>query len=144
MDAAPVTVGRSVLRAGLAEKATGGARYTADLKRPGMLYARLLRSPHPHARVTVVDAAPALRLPGVHAVLTHLDCPQARIDADLAVLDAEVRFVGDEVAAVAAESRALAEDALAAIRVQYERLPAVFDAEEALRPGAVGTKGERV
>jgi CO/xanthine dehydrogenase Mo-binding subunit len=136
MDAAPATVGQSVPRAGLAEKATGAARYTADLKRPGMLYARLLRSPHPHARVTAIDTAPALRLAGVHAVLTHLDSPQARIDADLAVLDAEVRFVGDEVAAAAAESPAQAEDALAALRVQYERLPAVFDAEEALRPGA--------
>ncbi|GIX46365.1 MAG: dehydrogenase [Candidatus Tectimicrobiota bacterium] len=129
-------VGTAVPRLGLAEKVTGAARYTADLKRPGMLYARLLRSPHAHARIVHLDASEALRLPGVHAVLTYRDVPQERIDADLPVLDAVVRFVGDEVAAVAAESEALAEEALRHIRVDYEVLPAVFDAEAALKPAA--------
>ncbi len=136
MTAAPEAVGQSAPRSGLREKVTGAARYTADLKRPGLLHARLLRSPHPNARIAAIDAAPALRWPGVHAVLTHLDPVAGRVDADTAVLDPHVRFVGDEVAAVAAESAAAAEDALAAIRVEYEPLPAVFDAEAALLPGA--------
>ena len=129
-------VGESVPRTGLPDKVRGVARYTADLKRPGMLYGKLLRSPHPHARIRAIDTSAAERAPGVHAVLTYRDAPEARIDTDLAVLDSVVRFVGDEVAAVAAESLAAAEDALALIRVDYEPLPAVYDAEAALAPGA--------
>jgi CO/xanthine dehydrogenase Mo-binding subunit len=72
----------------------------------------------------------------VHAVLTYEDAPQVRLDADLLPLESVVRFVGDEVALVAAESEAIAEDALRLIRVEYEVLPAVFDAAEALQPGA--------
>jgi xanthine dehydrogenase molybdenum-binding subunit len=101
-----------------------------------MLYGRVLRSPHAHARVLRIDTTAAAQLPGVHAVLTYQDAPSARIDPDLPVLDAEVRFVGDEVALVAAESDALAEDALRLIQVEYAVLPAVFDPEEALRPEA--------
>jgi xanthine dehydrogenase molybdenum-binding subunit len=130
------TIGQREERLGLADKVRGTTRYTADLKRPGMLYGKLLRSPHPHARIVSIDTSSAERSRGVHAVLTYHDVPQARIDADLLVLDPVLRFVGDEVAAVAAESAALAEDALDAIRVEYEVLPAVFDAEEALRAGA--------
>lgn len=129
-------VGATVPRLGLADKLCGQADYTADLKRPGMLYGRVLRSPHAHARIVHIDSAEALRLPGVHAVLTYRDVPQVRLDPDLLPLDPIVRFVGDEVAVVAAESEALAEDALRLIQVQYEVLPAVFGAEEALRPGA--------
>ncbi len=136
MEPSLISVGTNTLRLGLAEKASGSLRYTADLKRPGMLYGRILRSPHPHARIAALDAAAALRMPGVRAVLTWRDVPEARIDVDLAVLDRELRFVGDEVAAVAADTPAQAEDALAAIQVQYEPLPAVYDAEEALRAGA--------
>src|SRR3989441_11733748 len=127
-------VGTVVPRMGLADKVQGKTRYTADLKRPGMLYGRVLRSPHAHARIVHIDVAEAVRLPGVHAVLTYRDVPQVRLDADLLPLDEIVRFVGDEVAVVAAESDVLAEDALRLIRVEYEVLPAVFDAEEALRP----------
>jgi len=101
-----------------------------------MLYGRVLRSPHAHARIVHIDAAEAMSLPGVHAVLTYHDVPAVRIDADLLPLDEVVRFVGDEVALVAAESEALAEDALRLIRVEYAVLPAVFDAEAALRPDA--------
>ncbi len=129
-------VGVAVPRLGLAEKVRGQARYTADLKRPGMLYGRVLRSPHAHARIINLDTSEAERVPGVHAVLTHRDVPQVRIDADLLPLEPMLRFVGDEVALVAAESEAIAEDALRLIRVEYEVLPAVFDAAEALRPGA--------
>ena len=101
-----------------------------------MLYGRVLRSPHAHARIVHLDTAEAERVPGVHAVLTYQDVPQRRIDADLLPLEPVLRFVGDEVALVAAESEAIAEDALRLIRVEYEVLPAVFDAEEALQPGA--------
>ncbi|HEY7496028.1 MAG TPA: molybdopterin cofactor-binding domain-containing protein [Candidatus Tectomicrobia bacterium] len=136
MEQELTVVGTAVPRLGLADKVRGRARYTADLKRPGMLYGRVLRSPHAHARIVRIDTTDAARLPGVHAVLTHQDVPQVRIDADLWPLEAEVRFVGDEVALVAAESEAIAADAVRVIRVEYEVLPAVFDAEEALRPGA--------
>src|SRR5262245_29923330 len=129
-------VGTVVPRMGLVDRVQGKTRYTADLKRPGMLYGHVLRSPHAHARIINIDISEAMRLPGVHAVLTHRDVPAVPIDADLLPLDDIVRFVGDEVAMVAAESETLAEDALRLIRVEYEVLPAVFDAEEALRPDA--------
>jgi xanthine dehydrogenase molybdenum-binding subunit len=129
-------VGVAVPRLGLAEKVRGMARYTADLKRPGMLYGRVLRSPHAHARIVHLDTSEAEHVPGVHAVLTYQDVPQRRIDADLLPLEPVLRFVGDEVALVAAESEVVAEDALRLIRVEYEVLPPVFDADEALQPGA--------
>lgn len=129
-------VGTAVPRLGLPDKVQGRARYTADLKRPGMLYARVLRSPHAHARIVHIDVTEALRLPGVHAVLTYRDVPAVRLDADVLPLEPVVRFVGDEVAVVAAESEAIAEDALRVLRVAYEVLPAVFEAEAALQPDA--------
>ncbi len=125
-------VGTSPPRTSLADKIRGEAVFTADLKLPGMLYARVLRSPHAHARVVQVHTDAALQLPGVHAVITYRDVPQARIDEDLLPLDSIVRYVGDEVAVVAAESDALAEDALRLIRVDYEEQAAVFEAEAAL------------
>ena len=82
MTEAPALIGASVARVGLEAKIGGSAAYTADLKRPGMLYGRILRSPHPHARVRSVDATSALAHPGVHAVLTHEDVPATFIDAD--------------------------------------------------------------
>ncbi|WP_089934125.1 xanthine dehydrogenase family protein molybdopterin-binding subunit [Candidatus Entotheonella palauensis] len=129
-------VGASPPRRGLADKIRGEALYTADLKQPDMLYARVLRSPHAHARVVKVHTDAALRLPGVQAVITHLDVPHVRIDEDLLPLDPIVRYVGDEVAVVAAENEVLAEDALRLIQVDYEVLPAVFEAEAALQPEA--------
>ena len=129
-------VGQAAPRLGLAEKVRGEARYTADLKRPGMLYGKILRSPHPHARIRAIATTAAEGAPGVHAVLTHLTVPDTPIDSDLRVLDPVVRFVGDEVAAVAAESAAQAEDALELIEVEYDLLPAVFDPVEALESGA--------
>jgi xanthine dehydrogenase molybdenum-binding subunit len=136
MDQELTVVGTAVPRLGLAAKVRGEARFTADLKRPGMLYGRVLRSPHAHARIVHLDTSAAEGVPGVRAVLTHRDVPQERLDADLLPLEPVLRFVGDEVALVAAESEAIAEDALRLIRVEYEVLPAVFEAEEALRPGA--------
>jgi CO/xanthine dehydrogenase Mo-binding subunit len=136
MEADATVIGAVVPRIGLVDKICGRTPYTADLKRPGMLYGRILRSPHAHARITHIDVEEAVRFPGVHAVVTHFDVPHVPIDADVLPLDSVVRFVGDEVLAVAAESETIAEDALRLIRVQYDVLPAVFDPEEALRPGA--------
>jgi CO/xanthine dehydrogenase Mo-binding subunit len=136
MEQELAVVGVAVPRLGLAAKVRGEARYTADLKRPAMLFGRVLRSPHAHARISHLDTSAAERVPGVHAVLTYRDVPQVHLDADLLPLEPMLRFVGDEVALVAADSEAIAEDALRLIRVEYEVLPSVFDAEEALRPGA--------
>ena len=129
-------VGKSVPRKGLVEKLTGEARYTADMKLPGLLYGRIVRSPHPHADVLAVDTSAAASLPGVYATVTPFDAPAGHIAADLPVLDTRVRFVGDEVAAVAAEDADTAAAALDLIRVEYRTLPFVVDPEEALQPGA--------
>lgn len=142
MSADLAVVGTSIPRRGLVDKVQGTARYTADLKRPGMLYGRVLRSPHAHARIVRIDTSAALALPGVHAVLTYRDVPQVRIDADLLPLEETVRFVGDEVAVVAAESDLLAADALRLLRVEYAVLPAVFDPEAALQPEAPSVHAE--
>jgi CO/xanthine dehydrogenase Mo-binding subunit len=74
-DATLQRIGDAVPRTGLPDKVQGTARYTADLKRPGMLHARMLRSPHPHARIHAIDTSAAERAPGVHAVLTYRDAP---------------------------------------------------------------------
>ncbi len=121
-------------------KVTGQARYAADVRIPGMLWAGFLTSPHPSARIVSVDTAAARAVPGVHAVLTGTDVAGARFGRrlmDWPVLAWDrVRFVGDRVAAVAAETREAAEEALKLIEVEYEELPAVRDAEAALAPDA--------
>ncbi|MFD3495650.1 xanthine dehydrogenase family protein molybdopterin-binding subunit [Streptomyces sp. NPDC058690] len=123
-------------------KVTGAAQYTADVRLPGMLHAKVLRSPHAHARLVSVDSAKARALPGVHAVLTRdeldgLDPTYGYFikDQPIVALD-RVRYAGDVVAAVAAESEAVALHALELIEVTYEPLPAVPDIEAALAPDA--------
>jgi CO/xanthine dehydrogenase Mo-binding subunit len=104
-----------------------------------MLWMKIVRSPHAHARILEVDTSEALKIPGVVAILTHKDVPQVLFGPyrnELYPLDEEVRFVGDAVAAVAAEDWNIAEQAVKAIRVKYEILPAVFSPEEAAQPGA--------
>lgn len=124
------------------EKVTGRALFTGDMTLPGMLYARILRSPYAHARVLRVDTSRAERLPGVKAVLSRNNAPRIKVPmtlgmpSDKVAFDDEVRYVGDEVAAVAAVSELIAGEALKLIKVDYEELPAVFDPEEATRPGA--------
>jgi xanthine dehydrogenase YagR molybdenum-binding subunit len=103
-------------------KATGAAKYTYDQRLPGMLYARVLRSPHAHARITKIDSDAAAKIPGVKAI----------IPAPLS----EVRFAGAPVAAVAATTPEIAGDALRAIKVTYEVLPHVVHAHLAIRPDA--------
>ncbi|MFQ5692596.1 MAG: xanthine dehydrogenase family protein molybdopterin-binding subunit, partial [Nitrospinota bacterium] len=140
-------VGRSFPLKDAAEKTVGAPGYTVDLSLPGMVYGKILRSPHAHARILRVDASGALRLPGVRAVLTPDDVPRKPITTaghpppdptphDQFIIDRKVRYVGDKVAAVAADSPALAAEALDLIRVEYEVLPAVFDPDESLSEGA--------
>ena len=124
--------GKSVPRRDLRPKLTGEAKYTADLKLPGLLYAAVLRSPHPHADILSVDATKARGLPGVHAIVTPFDAPEGMVDTDLPILDTRVRFVGDEVAAVAAEDPEMAGEAAAMLEVEYRTLPFVLEAEAAL------------
>ena len=134
------TVGTATARIDALERVTGRAQYTGDVSLPDMLYARVLRSPHPHARIRRIDTAAALAMPGVHAVLTRDNCEVIWSSGDRAnpryLFNNPVRFVGDGVAAVAAVDRHVAEEAITAIRVDYEPLDFVLDAEAALAPGA--------
>jgi CO/xanthine dehydrogenase Mo-binding subunit len=114
--------GQSLRRVDALEKVTGRARYTADMRLPGMLYARVLRCPHPAARITSFDDSKARGLSGVHAVLSAANTPRIPWYKDSFVFDTTLRFAGDEVAAVAAESEDLAEDALRRISVDWEPL----------------------
>ena len=130
--------GASVVRRDLRVKLTGEARYTADLKLPGMLYGAILRSPHPHAELRRLDAGPALAVPGVRAAVTPFDAPAAgRLAPDLAILDTRLRFVGDEAAAVAADDPDAARRALARLQPEYHLLPHIASPQPALAPGAV-------
>jgi 4-hydroxybenzoyl-CoA reductase alpha subunit len=118
-------------------KATGQAIYADDIRLPRMLHAKLLRSPHPHARIRSLDAREALAIPGVHAVITGKDLPVRFgiipwTEDEQALCEEKVRYVGDAVAAVAADSELLAEEALRRIRVEYEPLPPLMDIETAL------------
>jgi xanthine dehydrogenase YagR molybdenum-binding subunit len=124
------------------EKVSGRARYTTDVMLPGMLWARVLRSPHAHARIRRIDAARALALPGVHAVLTRDNAPRIAWYDRGRLFDDVVRFAGDEVAAVAAENERIAEDALRLIQVDYDPLPFVLDIVSARAPGAAAVHGE--
>jgi CO/xanthine dehydrogenase Mo-binding subunit len=133
-------VGAPVPRADGIEKVSGRATYAADVNLPGLLWGKVLRSPHPHARIRRLDASKARQLPGVRAIITGedtKDCLIGKQIRDMPVLCREVvRFVGDRVAAVAALSLEAAEEALAQIDVDYEPLPAVFDPLEAMEPKA--------
>ncbi|CAA9560084.1 MAG: Xanthine dehydrogenase, molybdenum binding subunit [uncultured Thermomicrobiales bacterium] len=133
----PMTaVGQPATRLEGIEKVTGSARYSYDVRLPGQLYAAVLRSPHPHARITRIDTSRAEALPGVHAVISSANTPQIPWFEDSFVFDTTVRYVGDEVAAVAAVSDDVAADALGLIEVEYERLPHVTELEAAIRPDA--------
>ena len=134
------TIGKSEPRRDLPEKLTGEAKYTADVQLPGMLFGKILRSPHPHARILSINVDAARNLPGVRAVVTPFDAPKGQVAPDMPILDTEARYVGDEVAAVAADDEDLAEAALSLIEVKYEQLPFVTDAVEAIKPDAPQTR----
>lgn len=133
-------VGRSLPRMDAPGKVTGTAVYAADFALPGMLVGRVFRSTEPHARLVRLDVTRARALPGVRAVLTAADVPDVRYGGALkdktVFAVGKVRYAGQPVAAVAATTPEAAEAALAAIDVVYEPLPAVFDVEAALAPGA--------
>src|SRR6188768_993621 len=139
------TVGRPTTRIDAVERVTGRAKYTGDVQLPGMLYAKVLRSPHPHARIKSIDVSKAKALAGVKAVLTHENCQVVWGAGSVAggqqysdevkkntkqrryAFNNPVRFVGEPVVAIAAVNRHLAEDALQQVVVDYEVLPHVVD-----------------
>jgi CO/xanthine dehydrogenase Mo-binding subunit/aerobic-type carbon monoxide dehydrogenase small subunit (CoxS/CutS family) len=158
--AAGTAFGRSLPAPAGPQVVRGAARYTFDTAMQGTLHIKLLRSPHPHARIMSVDKAAALAVTGVHAVLTHEDAPAklfstARHEVvemdpdDTRVLDDVVRFIGQKVAAVVAETEAAAEEGCRRLKVGYDILPAVFDPADAIAQGAPAihpdkTQGHRV
>ena len=135
------SVGHASPRIDAIKRVTGTATYTGDIHLPGMLYARVLRSPHPHARIRRVDLARAQALAGVKAIITHQNCRVVWSSGDTRnkryLFNNPVRFAGDPIAAIAATSRDIAEEAMHLIEVDYEVLPFVLDPEESLRPDAV-------
>jgi CO/xanthine dehydrogenase Mo-binding subunit len=149
--AALKVLGRRLARVDARERVTGEARYPADLALPGMVHARLLRSPHAHARIRRIDTTRAGALKGVLAVVTAADFPELPVGAmipmgetgydmwmvaELNMARRKVCWVGQPVAAVAAVDVHVAEAALALIEVDYDPLPAVLDIEAALAEGA--------
>jgi probable selenate reductase molybdenum-binding subunit len=127
--------------------ATGKAKYVDDFIMPNMLYAKILTSPHAHAKIVNIDISEAEKLEGVHAVICHTNVPRVlRTTAgqgypepspyDTPMFDNKVRFVGDRVAAVAAETLAIAEEALKKIKVEYEVLKPILDPKDAMKKNA--------
>ncbi len=140
-------VGKNVTKTDALALATGKPMYADDIKLDGMLQAKILYSPHAHARIKNIDTRKAEAMPGVHAVLCHKNVPRVPHTTagqgwpepspyDAVMFDNKVRYVGDRVAAVAAETEEIAEGALKLIKVEYEQLPAIFDLEHAMDDGA--------
>jgi CO/xanthine dehydrogenase Mo-binding subunit len=122
----PLTPIRDVIE----PRVLGTAEYTPRVVLPGMLYAKFLRTPYPRANITRLDTSRAEKMPGVHGIMTHKNAPAHN------PMPVELRLRGDYVAVVVAESEDLAEDAVAAIEVEYEVLPPVCTVADALSPGA--------
>jgi putative selenate reductase molybdopterin-binding subunit len=140
-------VGKGAAKVDAVKLVKGHAAFVDDVEPRGMLYAKVLRSPHAHARILAIDDSEATALPGVHAVLHAFNTPRVKYASggqswpnprpwDQVSFDDKVRHVGDRVAAVAAETPAIAEEACRRIKVTYEVLPAVFDEVAAISPGA--------
>lgn len=133
-------LGKNVKKVDVLAKVLGQAKYSDDIELQGMLYAKILRSPLPHAKILSVDIGKAQNLPGVSAIITAKDVPYndfgGEAEDQVILAGDKVRYVGDPVVAVAAESEEIAENALQLIDVKYEELPAVFDFRDALKPGA--------
>lgn len=128
-------VGKRVKRIDALAKVTGAARYTSDIRLPGMLYAKMLRSTVPHAVIRSIDISKARRLPGVHAI--HLiENPQQEGAENNSSKYPEVKYVGQPLGGVAAESPEIAKDAIDLIEVTYEPKPFVIDVEAAMKPNA--------
>jgi len=140
-------VGRPVPKVDAVKLVQGKPAFTLDVEMRGMLIAKVLHSPFPHAKIKKIDATEAQALPGVAAVLTWEDVPRVIYSTagqsdpipgplDCFSLDNKVRFVGDRVAFVAAETEEIAEEALRLIKVEYELLPILLDPEDAMTDGA--------
>ena len=140
-------VGKPEVKVDAVRLAKGNPAFTDDIEPRGMLYAKVLRSPHAHARILAIDDSKARAVPGVHAVLHHGNTPRVKYASggqswpnpypyDQVSFDDRVRHVGDRVAAVAAETIEAAEEALRLIEVDYAVLPAVFDERFAMDPAA--------
>jgi CO/xanthine dehydrogenase Mo-binding subunit len=133
-------IGHRIPRKDALQRVTGDLVYGMDVRLPGMLYGKILRSPLPHAMITRLDVTRAKALPGVRAVLTAHDVPDTRmpfvvLDRPLLAID-RVRFMGEPIVLVAATTPEIAEQALNLIEIEYSPLPIVSDPEEALKPGA--------
>ncbi len=142
------TLGRAIPQVTARAKVLGRAQYVGDLKVAGMLHAKVLRSPYPHARIVSIDTAAARALPGVKAVLTGDDAPRTPWGGGPhkerhILAQGKVRFAGEEVAAVAATTEEIARDALDLIRVDYEELPAILTPDEAMDEEAPGVHDGR-
>ena len=135
-------LGQQVQRVDAQEKVTGRGVYAGDIKLPGMLYGKVLRSPLPHTRVRRIDPRKAIELPGVVAVLTRDNMPVAfpysgsyAKDQPIVAIE-KVRYEGDVVAGVAATEEGIADEALNLVKVDYEELVGVYTVEDALEDGA--------
>ncbi len=146
---APATtvVGKPERKVDAVRLVKGNAAFAGDVERRGLLHAKVLRSPHAHARIVAIDDAEARALPGVHAVMHYANTPRVKYSSagqswpnpypwDQVSFDDKVRHVGDRVAAVAADTAEIAEEACRRIKVTYEVLPAVLHAGEATADGA--------
>lgn len=127
-------VGKNVERLDAKAKAAGQAKFTVDIRKPGMLYVKFLRSPYAHARILSIDTSAAEKMPGVKAAVTHLDMAGISLHNDS--YDDCVRYLGEAVAGVAAESEEAAEEALEYIKAEYEKLPEILTLDAALDPDA--------
>jgi putative selenate reductase molybdopterin-binding subunit len=132
----------------------GVTRYTFDTEVEGLLHIKLLRSPHPHARIISIDKGAALAVPGVQMVLTYEDAPDRLFSTarhekdwmdpdDTRVLDNVVRFIGQKAAVVIADTEAAAEEGCRRLKVDYDILPAVIDPAQAIAPGAPQIHGDK-
>ncbi len=135
-------IGQRTRRLDSPAKVTGAIKYAADMFMPNMLHMQVLRSPHPHARIVRIDAEAAREMPGVECVLTCDDIPGfdnfgVFIEDQPTLARGVVRYVGEAVVAVAAETLDIARAAVAAIHVEYEELPSLFDPHVAMQDGAV-------
>ena len=133
-------LGRRLPKINSVSAVTGRGQYTVDLAVPGMLYARMLRSPHPHARLVRLNVSRARALPGVAAVITAEDVRSNYLGASVKhrplLASGVVRCFGEPIVALAAVDEAVAAQAIELIDVEYEPLPAVFDMSAATAPGA--------
>ncbi len=142
-------IGKAVPAVDGTKKVTGRATFTDDISLKGMLYAKILTSPHAHAIIRSIDTSEARAMPGVHAVLTYQDVQRVPYAAggemgpqDHYSLDYIVRYIGDRVAVVAAETPELAQRAIERISVEYEVLPALLDPRQTLEANGVQIHAE--